>query len=109
MYISLNSKYYLMFSNTIIVTPPPPPIHTHLIHQYTIVLFYAIALAVYVDLDQDFAGFFSLNGGRHEACLSYGFGIALAAFLVNTIATTIGIVAICYHRLCPKPYKYPVH
>ena len=79
-------------------------------HNHTsTVLFYAIALAAYVDLDQDFAGFFSLNGGRHEGCLSYGFGIALAAFLVNTIATAIGIVAICYHRLCPKPYKYPVH
>jgi hypothetical protein len=32
--------------------------------------------------------------------LSYGFGIALAAFLVNTIATAIGIIATC---MLPQP------
>ena len=100
------SIYINTFSNSTCFTPLP---HTHSHSYIPTVLFYAIALAAYVDLDQDFAGFFSLNGGRHEACLSYGFGIALAAFLVNIIATAIGIVAICYHRLCPKPYKYPVH
>ena len=62
-------------------------------------LFYAVALAAYVDLYQDFAGFFSLNGGRYDGCLSYGFGIALATFPVNTIATAIGFVAICYRLL----------
>ena len=72
-------------------------------------LFYTISLAAYVDLDQDFADFFSLNGDRHDGCLSYGFGIALAAFLVNIIATMIGFVAICYHRLCPQSYKYSGH
>ena len=54
---------------------------------------YVVALAAYVDLYQDFAGFFYFSGGRHEACLSYGFGIALVAFLINTIAMAIGIVA----------------
>ena len=53
----------------------PPYTYIH------VVLFHAISLAAYVDLDQDFAGFFSLNIGRHEGCLSYSFGIALAVFL----------------------------
>ena len=85
----------------------PTHTHTHTHTHITVVLFYAIALAAYVDLDQDFAGFFSLNGGRYDGCLSYGFGIALAAFLVNTIATAIGFVAICYRWLWqPQPLKY---
>ena len=101
MYFSLISINPLVLKLTVFIQ--------HKCTHTSTVLFYAIALAAYVNLDQDFAGFFSLNGGRYEGCLSYGFGIALAAFLVNTIATAIGIVAICYHRLCPKPYKYPVH
>ena len=49
--------------------------------------------------DQDFAGFFSIEGGRSDGCLSYGFGIALASLFVNLIATVVGVVAIFFHKM----------
>ena len=78
--------------------------HTHT-HTHT-VIFYAISLGVFAELDQDFAGFFSLNGRQQEGCLSYGFGIALAAFIINTIAAAVGIVAIFYRAICPPKNKF---
>lgn len=51
------------------------------------------------DTDQDFAGFFSIEGGVSDGCLSYGFGIALASLFVNVIATVVGVVAIFFHKM----------
>lgn len=65
---------------------------------------YAAALGVYADMDQHFAGFFSLNGMEQIGCLSYGFGIALASFLVNIIAVAIGVFAVIY-AMCFKKTK----
>lgn len=73
-----------------LLTPPSP------------VIFLAIALGVFVDLDKDFAGFFSIEGQAADGCLSYGFGISLAAFIVNVIATVVGIVAIFYKTFAAK-------
>lgn len=58
------------------------------------VVFFAISLGVFADLDQDFAGFFSREGIPEEGCLSYSFGISLAAFIVNIIASVVGVVAV---------------
>lgn len=66
------------------------------------VVCFAIGIGVFVDLDQSFAGFFSINGVEQEGCLSYGFGIALAAFIINILATVIGSVAICYRKAKPN-------
>ena len=80
-------------------------IHTHThTHTHT-VIFYAVAMGVFVDTDQHFAGFFTLNGSLQDGCLSYGFGIALAAFLVNIIAAIIGVGAILYGILAKRHTK----
>ena len=51
------------------------------------------------DTDQDFAGFFSIEGSRSDGCLSYGFGVALASLFVNVIATVVGIAAVFFHKM----------
>ena len=51
------------------------------------------------DTDQDFAGFFSIEGGPADGCLSYGFGVALASLLVNLIATVVGVVSTFFHKM----------
>jgi len=71
-----------------------------------IVIFYSVSLALFLNLGLDFAGFFSVDGMRTSGCLSYGFGIALAAFIINILATIAGLVAICYKKMCPARYKY---
>ena len=65
-------------------------------------IFLAIGLGVFADTDQDFAGFFSIEGQATKGCLSYGFGISLAAFIVNVIATVVGIVAVFYKTFAAK-------
>ena len=75
-------------------TPASPP-HTH---THT-VIFLAIGIGVFVGIDQDYAGFFSLEGEPTDGCLSWGFGIALAAFIINIIATIVGVVAIFYRQI----------
>ena len=80
----------------------PSLIHiVSLLYIHPVVCF-AIGIGVFVDLDQSFAGFFSINGVEQEGCLSYGFGIALAAFIINILATVIGSVAICYRKAKPN-------
>lgn len=71
-------------------------------------ILYAVGLGAFLNQSQDYAGFFSLDGVQFEGCLSYGFGIALAAFIVNVIATVAGLVAICYKKMCPTRYKYTI-
>ena len=63
---------------------------------------------MFLDQPQDFAGFFSLDGAPQAGCLSYGFGIALSAFIVNIIGTLVGLMAICYKKLFPARYKYSI-
>ncbi len=70
------------------------PLLTHT-HAHTVLL-YSAALGVYADTDQHFAGFFTINGTERDGCLSYGFGIALAGFIVNIIASIVGFAAIIY-------------
>ena len=78
--------------------------HTHT-HTHT-VIFLAIGLGVFADTDQSFAGYFSVDGAPEDGCLSYGFGISLAAFIINVIATVIGIIAIFYRKMITsKWYK----
>ena len=86
----------------------PIPTHTHIhtphtcipshTHTHT-VIFLAIGIGVFVGIDQDYAGFFSLEGEPTDGCLSWGFGIALAAFIINIIATIVGVVAIFYRQI----------
>ena len=81
-------------------TQPPPHTHIHTPHTCTpTVIFLAIGIGVFVAIDQDYAGFFSLEGEPTDGCLSWGFGIALAAFIINIIATIVGVVAIFYRRI----------
>ena len=83
-------------------TPTQPPPHTHIHTPHTCtptVVFLAIGIGVFVAIDQDYAGFFSLEGEPTDGCLSWGFGIALAAFIINIIATIVGVVAIFYRRI----------
>lgn len=79
----------------ICICSPPPP-----------VILYAVGLGVFLDQQQHFSGFFSLDGAPHDGCLSYGFGISLSAFIINVIATVIGLLAICYKKMCPTKFKY---
>lgn len=72
------------------------------------VVLYAIGLGVFLDQEQDFAGYFSLDGSPHDGCLSYGFGIALSAFIINIIATIVGLLAICYKKMFPSKFQYTV-
>ncbi len=71
-----------------------------------LVIFYAIGIGLFLDQDQNFAGFYSLDGSPISGCLSYGFGIALSAFVVNVIGTIAGLVAICYKKISPPKYEY---
>ncbi len=73
---------------THIIPTPHTPTHT--------VLLYAAALGVYADTEQHFAGFLTINGAEIDGCFSYGFGIALAGFIVNIIASIFGFAAIIY-------------
>lgn len=63
------------------------------------VVLLVIGIGVFGDTDQDFAGFFSIEGSASDGCLSYGFGVALASLFVNVIATVVGIVAIFYRKM----------
>ena len=77
-----------------------PHLHPLPTHTYThTVIFLAIGIGVFVGIDQDYAGFFSLEGEPTDGCLSWGFGIALAAFIINIIATIVGVVAIFYRQI----------
>lgn len=71
-------------------------------------ILYAVGIGVFLEQEQDFAGYFSLDGAPQDGCLSYGFGIALSAFIVNIIGTVLGLLAICYKKLCPRRYKYTI-
>ena len=51
------------------------------------------------DTDQDFAGYFSIEGHPSDGCLSYGFGVSLAALFVNVIATVVGIISIFFNKI----------
>ena len=93
-----NTGFTLFVSFLCAVNSPPPPTHTP-------VIFLAIGLGVFADIDQDFAGFFSLESQATDGCLSYGFGIALAAFIINVIATVVGIVAIFYKTFATKQHS----
>ena len=59
----------------------------------------AIGVGVFGGTDQDFAGFFSIEGGPADGCLSYGFGVALASLFVNLIATVVGVVSIFFRKM----------
>ena len=63
------------------------------------VILLIIGIGVFGGTDQDFAGFFSIEGGPSDGCLSYGFGVALASLFVNVIATIVGVVSIFYHKM----------
>lgn len=63
------------------------------------VILLAIGIGVFGDTDQDFAGFFSIEGNPSDGCLSYGFGISLAALFVNVIATVVGIISIFFNKM----------
>lgn len=82
--------------------------HSHGTHIFYLVICYGVGMGAFLNQGQDFAGFFSLDGVQFEGCLSYGFGIALAAFIINVIATVAGVVAICYKKLVPTRYKYTI-
>ena len=69
------------------------------------VILLVIGVGVFGGTDQDFAGFFSIEGEASDGCLSYGFGIALASLLVNAIATAVGVVAVFYHKMKKRLYK----
>ena len=56
-------------------------------------------------IDQDFAGYFSIEGRASEGCLSYGFGVALASLFVNLIATGVGVVAPFFHKMKKALHK----
>lgn len=81
----------------------------HYIRCIILVVLYAIGLGIFLDQQQDFAGYYSLDGYPHSGCLSYGFGIALSAFIINIIATVLGLLAICYKKICPSKYKYTIN
>lgn len=72
------------------------------------VILYSVGLGVFLDQQQDFAGYFSLDGSPHNGCLSYGFGITLSGFIINIIATIIGLLAICYKKMCPTKFRYEI-
>lgn len=72
------------------------------------IVLYAVGLGVFLDQKQDFAGYFSLDGIPQDGCLSYGFGITLSGFVINIIATLIGLFAICYKKMCPTTFKYEI-
>ena len=63
------------------------------------VILLIIGIGVFGGTDQDFAGFFSIQGGPADGCLSYGFGIALASLFVNVIATVVGVASIFFNKM----------
>jgi hypothetical protein len=67
--------------------------------SFASVILLIIGIGVFGGTDQDFAGFFSIEGGPSDGCLSYGFGVALASLFVNVIATIVGVVSIFYHKM----------
>ena len=67
--------------------------------SYTVVFLLVIGVGVFGSIDQDFAGYFSIEGKASDGCLSYGFGVALASLFVNLIAAVIGTVAIFFHKM----------
>ena len=77
--------------------------HEHLLSEHlsscSTVILLVIGVGVFGGTDQDFAGFFSIEGGASDGCLGYGFGIALSSLLVNVIATVVGVVSIFFHKM----------
>lgn len=60
------------------------------------VVAYVIAVGVFLGIDNDYGGFFSLNGEPSSGCLSYSFGLAVGAFLTNLMGGFLGIIAFVY-------------
>ena len=51
---------------------------------------------MFLGIDNDYAGFFSLNGLPNSGCLWYSFGLAVGAWMTNLIGGAVGIGAFVY-------------
>ena len=61
-----------------------------------LVCFYAITIGMFLGTDEDYGGFFSLNGLPSEGCLSYSFGLAVGSWMTNLMGGALGIIAFVY-------------
>ena len=57
---------------------------------------YAVTIGMFLGIDNDYAGFFSLNGLPNSGCLWYSFGLAVGAWMTNLIGGAVGIGAFVY-------------
>ena len=51
---------------------------------------------MFLGTDEDYGGFFSLNGLPSEGCLSYSFGLAVGSWMTNLMGGALGIIAFVY-------------
>ncbi|CAI8016101.1 hypothetical protein GBAR_LOCUS9904 [Geodia barretti] len=67
--------------------------------SFVSIILLIIGIGVFGGIEQDFAGFFSIDGGPADGCLSYGFGVALASLFVNLMGTVVGVVSIFFRKM----------
>ena len=60
---------------------------------------YIAAIAIFASSELSFGGFFSLNGLAESGCFSYGFGLAVAGFIVNAVTSMVGVAPIFYTKI----------
>ena len=65
----------------------------------TLAVFYGLALWFYTSIDEDYAGFFTLNGKPHNGCWAISLGLAIGASSVNVFAAIVAALSYCYHHL----------